>query len=50
MKLEIELDDALGSDCADLARILGFDLKGVASRIVHDALRNKIEDLKKEFE
>ncbi|MEX2682419.1 MAG: hypothetical protein Q6373_012530 [Candidatus Sigynarchaeota archaeon] len=50
MKIEIELDDELSNDWNTLARVLGLDLESVIAGIVEDALRNKLDDLRSQFE
>jgi hypothetical protein len=49
MRLEIDIDDKLGSDYAELARVLEFDLRKLVEKTVGDALRNKLNDLRDEF-
>jgi hypothetical protein len=50
MRLEIDINDKLGSDYSELARILEFDLNKLIEKTIEDALKNKLDDLKEEFE
>ena len=49
-EIKANIDDTLGTAMLELSRVLHFDLQALSSDILNDAFRNKIEDLKKEFE